>query len=55
MIIMLAFKPELCVLRKTKPEHYNLEQVREFARAYKFKAANIRLGKKHLCDKIKSI
>ena len=40
---MISFKPELCVLRKTKPEHYDLKQVRDYAKAYKMNAANIKL------------
>ena len=50
---MTVFKPELCVLRKTRPEHYDIDQVRAFAVQYKFNAANLRLGKKALCAKLK--
>ena len=36
------FNPEYCVSRKTKPEHYDVAQVRAFAKAYKFDAANMK-------------
>ena len=50
---MSVFKPELCVLRKTKPEHYDLKQVRAFAAQYQLNASNLRLGKKELCKNLK--
>ena len=49
---MTSFKPELCVLRKTKPEHYDLKQVRNFAKESKFSAVNMKLNKKQLCGKL---
>ena len=49
---MEKFKPELCVSRKTKPEHYDLKKVKEFAKIYKLNSSNMRLGKKELCAKL---
>ena len=46
---MFSFKPELCVFRKTKPEHYDLKQVKNFAKESGF---NVTLGKKQLCGKL---
>ena len=51
---MNAFKPNLCVLRKTKPEHYDIKQIRNFAKEDGFSKENIKLGRKVLCQKLKA-
>ena len=51
---MNTFKPELCVNRKSKPEHYNIKDVIKFARAAGFPAEYMKLGKVVLCDKLKA-
>ena len=47
------FNPKYCVSRKTKPEHYNIDQIRAFAKATKLNAANMKLSRKEMCIKLK--
>ena len=51
---MNTFKPELCVNRKSKPEHYDIKDVKKFAKAAGFTSENMKLGKGALCDKLKA-